>query len=84
MQRPQRWIGLSLILTTLSSCGLVQDLGRRDAARPDSAPPVVHDQPRQTPLQAGENVGGEEVRNVVEVGGADGAHIVVAPAPARA
>ena len=53
MQRPQRWIGLSLILTTLSSCGLVQDLGRRDAARPDSAPPVVHDQPRQAPLQAG-------------------------------
>ena len=65
MQRPQRWIGLSLILTTLSSCGLVQDLGRRDAARPDSAPPVVHDQPRQAPLQAGENV---IVRAVERVG----------------
>ena len=65
MQRPQRWIGLSLILTTLSSCGLVQDLGRRDAARPDSAAPLVHDQPRQAPLQAGENV---IVRAVERVG----------------
>ena len=65
MQRPQRWIGLSLILTTLSSCGLVQDLGRRDAARLVSAPPVVHDQPRQAPLQAGENV---IVRAVERVG----------------
>ena len=65
MQRPQRWIGLSLILTTLSSCGLVEDLGRRDAARPNTVPPVVHDQPRQAPLQAGENV---IVRAVERVG----------------
>ena len=65
MQRPQRWIGLSLILTTLSSCSLVQDLGRRDAALPDGTPPVVHDQPRQAPLQAGENV---IVRAVERVG----------------
>ena len=65
MQRPKRWIGLSLIVTTLTSCSLMPDLGRRNAELPESKPPVVNDQPRVAPLQPGENV---IVRAVERVG----------------
>ncbi|MBR25327.1 MAG: serine protease [Rubrivirga sp.] len=65
MQRPKRWIGLSLIVTTLTSCSLLPDLDRRNAELPESKPPVVNDQPRFAPLQPGENV---IVRAVERVG----------------
>ena len=65
MQRPKRWIGLSLIVTTLTSCSLLPALDRRNAELPESKPPVVNDQPRFAPLQPGENV---IVRAVERVG----------------
>lgn len=65
MLQPQRWLGLSLLATTLTSCSLVAELGRPEAGLPESRPPVVNDQPRQAPLQPGENV---IVRAVERVG----------------
>ena len=65
MLQPQRWLGLSLLATTLTSCSLVTELGRPEAGLPESRPPVVNDQPRQAPLQPGENV---IVRAVERVG----------------
>ena len=64
MQRQKRWIGLSLIVTTMTSCSMVSDLGGRNVL-PESKPPVVNDQPRVAPLQPGENV---IVRAVERVG----------------
>ena len=58
MQRPQRWIGLSLILTTVLRLS-------RPAIRTTRQRTTVHDQLRQAPLQAGENV---IVRAVERVG----------------
>ena len=65
MQPVQRLIGFSLVATTLSSCGVLQNLTGRVPEKPQEQPPVVHDQPRRAPLQPGENV---IVRAVERVG----------------
>ena len=51
-----RWIGLALIGTSLSSCGLIKSQLGLGPKPPQLAPPVVNDQPRSAPLQARENV----------------------------
>ena len=56
MQRSLRWIGIGLISTTLSSCGVLRSQLGLDSGQPAKAPPVVSDQPRTAPLQPGENV----------------------------
>ena len=54
MQRSLRWIGIGLISTTLSSCGVLRSQLGLDSGQPVKTPPVVSDQPRTAPLQPGE------------------------------
>ena len=56
MQRSLRWIGIGLLSTTLSSCGVLRSQLGLNSEQPDKAPPVVSDSPRAAPLQPGDNV----------------------------
>ena len=56
MQRSLRWIGIGLLSTTLSSCGVLRSQLGLNSVQPDKAPPVVSDSPRAAPLQPGDNV----------------------------
>jgi hypothetical protein len=41
MQRSLRWIGIGLISTTLSSCGVLRSQLGLDSGQPAKTPPVV-------------------------------------------
>ena len=56
MPRSLGWIGIGLISTTLSSCGVLRSQLGLDPSAPSKDPPVVSDQPRTAPLQPGDNV----------------------------